>query len=294
MGKFKIVGTRQHSVYCECLPEAETDERVVKAIPHPALQLIIDRVALKRPRWHFILRGFGESDTSLDGYTRRSMYVAEDGERLGEVGFEKHWRTDGITYEIDNPRIRSVRQRGGGAKTTKPTEAVKAIINNFAAKTINELLRDADNSINLATNNAYNTALNASYYAMSSIRDEVFTAITSSPNLMQQITLPNEISDRKFKTLPDLFAKQKVVETLNDEYKRRTGSLVMLREGVLWVCPANDLTNYATHTYETAPKHILLAVAMLKIAGDGEVIEGIGTRASAQHFYVVNPQVQDE
>lgn len=294
MSNEKIVATRQHNVYCVCSPGAETEERVVKAVPHPALQLLIDQLVRKRPRWHYVLKGFGEYDTSLDGYTRRSMWIAEDGERLGEVSVEKHWRTNAITYEIDNPRIRNGRQRSGAAKTIKPLEAVKAIIKNFAAKTIDELLQMANGSVNAAIAKVFNQAHDKVHNTMANLGDDLFTLVTNNPTLMQQITFPDETKNERLRKLPNLYSERRVAQAVHDKYQQRDGNIVMMRGDKLWVCAANDLTNHMSYTYETAPKHILLAVAMLKVAGTGEVIEGIGIRADAEHFYVVNPQVHDE
>lgn len=294
MSNEKIVATRQHNVYCVCSPGAETEERVVKAVPHPALQLLIDQLVRKRPRWHYVLKGHAFITEDQDAYIRHRMWIIEDGERLGEVSVEKHWRTNAITYEIDNPRIRNGRQRSGAAKTIKPSEAVKAIIKNFAAKTIDELLQTANGSVNAAIARVLTQAHDRVYYIMTNLRDELFTLVASNPTLMQQIIFPDETKNEQLRKLPNLYSERQVVMTLGDEYKRSNGSLVMMRGDKLWICAANDLTNYTAYTYETAPEHILLAVAMLKVAGTGEVIEGIGIRAAAEHFYVINPQVRDE
>lgn len=294
MSNEKIVATRQHNVYCACTPEAETHERVVKAVPHPALQLLIDQLVRKRPRWHYVLKGHASMAELQDAYFRHCMWITEDGERLGEVSVEKHWRTNAITYEIDNPRIRNGRQRSGAAKTIKPSEAVKAIIKNFAAKTIDELLQTANGSVNAVVSRAFSQVQDRVHYIMANLRDELFTLVASNPTLMQQIIFPDETKNERLRKLPNLYAEKQVAQAVYDKYQQRDGNIVMMRGDKLWVCAANDLTNYTAYTYETAPKHILLAVAMLKVAGTGEVIEGIGIRADAKHFYVVNPQVHDE
>jgi hypothetical protein len=290
MSNRKIVATQQHNIYCECFPEYAADENVVKAVPHPALQLLIDQLIRKRPRWHFVL----PRHHSGDAYARSSMWITEDGERLGAVSVEKHWRTNAITYEIDNARIRNGRQRSGAANTIKPSEAVKAIIKNFAAKTIDELLQTANGSVNAVVNKAFNQVQDKVHYVVANLRDELFTLVASNPTLMQQITFPDETKNERLRKLPNLYAERQVAQAVYDKYQQRNGNIVMMRGDKLWVCAANDLTNHISYTYETAPKHILLAVAMLKVAGTGEVIEGIGIRADAEHFYVVNPQVHDE
>jgi hypothetical protein len=295
MSNEKIVATRQHNVYCACTPESETSERVVKAVPHPALQLLIDQLIRKRPRWHYILKGHASmAEDGQDGYFRHYMRITEDGEQLGEVSVEKHWRTNAIIYEIDNVRIRNGRQRSGAAKTIKPSEAVKAIIKNFAAKTIDELLQTANGSVNAAVGAVYAKARDKVHYVVANLRDELFYLVASNPTLMQQITFHDETKDERIRKLPNLYAEKQMAQAVYDKYQQKDGNIVMLRGDKLWVCAANDLTNHMSYTYETAPKHILLAVAMLKVAEKGEVIEGIGTRADAEHFYVVNPQVHDE
>jgi hypothetical protein len=294
MSNEKIVATRQHNVYCACIPEAETHERVVKAAPHPALQLLIDQLVRKRPRWHYVLKGHASMAEGQDAYFRHYMWITEDGERLGEVSVEKHWRTNAITYEIDNPRIRNGRQRSGAAKTTKLPVVVKLIINNFAMKTIDELLQTANGSVNAAVGAVYAQARDKVYHIMGNLRDELFYLLASNPALMQQITFHDETKDERFRKLPNLYAERQVAQVVHDIYQQKDGNIVMMRGDKLWVCAANDLTNHVSYTYETAPKHILLAVAMLKVAGERVVIEGIGVRADAENFYVVNPQVHDE
>jgi hypothetical protein len=294
MSNEKIVATRQHNVYCACSPEAETHERVVKAAPHPALQLLIDQLVRKRPRWHYVLKGHASMAEGQDAYFRHYMWITEDGERLGEVSVEKHWRTNDITYEIDNPRIRNSRQRGGGAKTTKLPVAVKLIINNFAMKTIDELLQAAENSTKTAVSRGYSKAQSNLTSVVYTLRDELFNLVANNPTIKQQIIFSDEAKNERFDRLPNLYAEEQVARTMYDKYQQNDGNIVMMRGDKLWVCAVNDLTNHISYTYETAPKHILLAVAMLKVAGEGVVIEGIGVRADAEHFYVVNPQVHDE
>jgi len=294
MSNEKIVATRQHNVYCVCIPETETSERVVKAVPHPALQLLIDQLIRKRPRWHYILKGHASIAEGQDAYFWHFMWITEDGERLGEVGVDRHWRTGDITYEIDNARIRKGRQRGGGAKTIKSAVAIKAIIKNFAAKTIYELLLEASRSVSNAVGIVHSQARDKVSYTVANLRDELFNILGNNPQLMQQITFSSEAANKRFNTLPDLYERRRVAESVYDKFQQKAGSIVMLRGDKFWVCASNDLTNHTTYTYETAPKHILLAVAMLKVAEKGEVIEGIGTRADAEHFYVVDPQVHDE
>ena len=289
MSNRKIVATQQHNVYCDCLPDFEKDEITVKAIPHPSLQLLINQLVRKRPRWHYILKGHSGS-----GFIRSSMWITEDGEQLGEVDIEKHWRTNDITYEIDNPRIRNSRQRGGGAKTTKLPVAVKLIINNFAMKTIDELLQAAENSTKTAVSRGYSKAQSNLTSVVYTLRDELFNLVANNPTIKQQIIFSDEAKNERFDRLPNLYAEEQVARTMYDKYQQNDGNIVMMRGDKLWVCAVNDLTNHISYTYETAPKHIILAVAMLKVAGEGVVIDGIGVRADAEHFYVVNPQVHDE
>lgn len=109
---------------------------------HPVLKPLILKLAKARPKWLLV----GERYAMWDN-TRRAVRFAviENGEGLGTIKKEYAQGEDKIG--IDNKRLSDARQRGHITATKDVNKAFKIITKQFHGKTVDELMRDAQQTV---------------------------------------------------------------------------------------------------------------------------------------------------
>lgn len=124
-----------HNAFKECY---ETQSATIQKV-HPFLAPLLTQLSKKRPRWTFVSHSvqFGEA---------YNFKIIEDGEELGSVWVETHWRTSERKFAFDNPRLRAKRERGRHTETKDIKKAAKLIIENMYATTPSEFVAKARNT----------------------------------------------------------------------------------------------------------------------------------------------------
>jgi hypothetical protein len=263
-----------------------------KAIPEgwtrtidPFIKPLVEALALKYPQWTFeSLYNSTNHNTKTEEATR--FKVIDKREELGILG--KEYCSSGHRFQVDNHRINNMRERGSGMKTIHLDKAIKHVNKYFSKKNVDEKLREAKE---VAQNGLGNVASQKQWK-------------------MRELWLDDAISVELQKYLVSVFPDAltmldpKVIKGLEDFPTRVTekievdGMMKELRLGNMHLVLLDGM-DYAIQkgnepptikASEQLPDYMRRAIGLLKLVEDNQVIHGVGYRANANTFMVVNKE----
>ena len=263
-----------------------------KAIPEgwtrtidPFIKPLVEALALKYPQWTFeSLYNSTNHNTKTEEATR--FKVIDKREELGILG--KEYCSSGHRFQVDNHRINNMRERGSGMKTIHLDKAIKHVNKYFSKKNVDEKLREAKE---VAQNGLGNVASQKQWK-------------------MRELWLDDAISVELQKYLVSVFPDAltmldpKVIKGLEDfptrviEKIEVDGMMKELRSGNMHLVLLDGM-DYAIQkgnepptikASEQLPDYMRRAIGLLKLVEDNQVIHGVGYRANANTFMVVNKE----
>lgn len=263
-----------------------------KAIPEgwtrtidPFIKPLVEALALKYPQWTFeSLYNSTNHNTKTEEATR--FKVIDKREELGILG--KEYCSSGHRFQVDNHRINNMRERGSGMKTIHLDKAIKHVNKYFSKKNVDEKLREAKE---VAQNGLGNVASQKQWK-------------------MRELWLDDAISVELQKYLVSVFPDAltmldpKVIKGLEDfptrviEKIEVDGMMKELRLGNMHLVLLDGM-DYAIQKGNEPPTikaseqlsdYMRRAIGLLKLVEDNQVIHGVGYRANANTFMVVNKE----
>jgi len=251
----------------------------------PFIKPLVEALALKYPQWTFeSLYNSTNHNTKTEEATR--FKVIDKREELGILG--KEYCSSGYRFQVDNHRINNMRERGSGMKTIHLDKAIKHVNKYFSKKNVDEKLREAKE---VAQNGLGNVASQKQWK-------------------MRELWLDDAISVELQKYLVSVFPDAltmldpKVIKGLEDFPTRVTekievdGMMKELRLGNMHLVLLDGM-DYAIQkgnepptikASEQLPDYMRRAIGLLKLVEDNQVIHGVGYRANANTFMVVNKE----
>lgn len=281
------------NVFRECDHETRDSPRHANAKVHPFMVPLITELAKKRPLWTFVSRRTNSTSHPNDPHAHfYSLFEVRVGDEvIGEIDRDVNWRDHAESYEFDCRQLRAVRSRGSSTKTKNLKKAVKLINENFhplsygehvskAHQTINSLLYRQQSSRKYAFSQA---EAKARPYVMGFLMQnwDKFVTTVTDPAVRPEVL---ELQER--------YTEAKVADTMHDSAGKVGAHVVLLdNKYVVQRAGSNDLQVYAA---DTLPDDLRGPIGMLKLAGEGAVIEDIGARGEGGALFVIPTKVEDE
>lgn len=251
----------------------------------PFLKPLIEALALKYPQWTFESL-YNTTNHSTKTEEANRFKIVDKREELGVIG--KDYCRSGYRFQIDNHRINNMRERGSGMKTIHLDKAIKHVGKFFSKKNVNEKLKEAKE---LAQNGLGNVASSKNWkmreiWNNDELSEELQKYLLSVfPNALTMLDpkLINRLED-----FPVRVAEKLEVDSMVKQLRLDNMHLVLLDGMDYALQKGNEPPTIKAS--EQLPDYMRKAIGLLKLVEDNQVINGIGYRANANTFLVVNKE----
>lgn len=268
--------------------------RVTRARVHPFLITLIEPLSCKHPTWEFISTDFGTHDTNADTYIYSRFEVRDQGEPIGTISRDNHWRTAVQSYEFNCARLDKKRARGNSTKTKDLKKALKLINANMYALTLEERTLKIKDTARTKLHSLHSNH----YYKYRNDRDVLADSLAAfafanwEEYRMTPVALGREGGARE--RILDAYEAYRGAETVVDAHNAKRGATVFQRGDNYYVSHDNA-SSFETQMYtlDTLPEVIKSAVALLKLLDDDKHVPEVGMRLDASAFYVVDGGVHE-
>jgi hypothetical protein len=252
---------------------------------------LVERLTRSRPGWLFVNEGGAFSRLDNGSYGHRKFQIQADEEVLGVIDFDNHWRTREVTYELINHRLRAKRQRSGATCTKDVNKAAKLVEGHYYGSTLGERAAKARGEIDEVTR----TIGSSAFYELDRTAREAHGTLRGmlceDASLRKRVVAVDPTLSKSMEALPALREKHIELSAIQTAYRGKLGMEVMLiGERVINVSDTADDSTPNEFTYGTAPKHIVMAIGMLKLMGEREHIPDIGVRIGPNTFFIMPPK----
>jgi len=238
---------------------------------------ILWKVVTDNPSWEIrAICNSGARDEIIDiiGFT-----VVKDGEILGKVNRE--YGRDKYKFRIHSRAIEKSRERGSASITSDPKKALSLIRTTFVAKTIEEQLREAresiDNAIGKQARKVYTNERDTKEklkplihsFAMTYMVDEFakYLGTTGCEVLLTQ--------------MKEATMEMKVIDNVKKKFDANSEQLVLIHQGKYVVKTGDNVQLYDDNTL---PQSMRGKLGILKLVEPETVVENVGVRAKADAF----------
>jgi len=251
----------------------------------PFLKPLVEALALKYPQWTF------ESLYNTANHTNKveeanRFRIVDKREELGVIG--KDYCSSGYRFQIDNHRINAMRERGSGMKTIHLDKAIKHVSKFVGKKNINEKLSEARQ---VAESGLSNVA-NHKQWKMRELwlDNDVSSALQKYlvgvfPDVLTMLD-PKLI--KELENFPTKVAERLEVDDMTKQLRLGNMHLVLL-DGMDYAIQ-KGIEPPTIKASEQLPDYMRKAIGLLKLVEDNQVINGVGYRANATTFMVVNKE----
>jgi hypothetical protein len=252
---------------------------------HPSMQLLIAKLLTHNPRWEFIAVDYPSSDNSL--YTHKSFNIECDGEELGEVNCDLHWRTGETKYEFDCPRLKAKRQKSTTPHTKDLNKAVKSIIGHMYNRTPAERLSTARQ----LTASIVGRAMSIANYEYRQAQEKLLPHMTRFVEQCWADFSAIRMDAAEAKMRDTLLPKRDAladVGTISDPANTDKG-YILLEAGASFIVGRYNLTEApAVMRLDEMPDRLKGSLGMLKLLEPKKYAPGIGMRIDEVTYYVVD------
>lgn len=252
-------------------------------VEHKQLSEILWAVASQNPTWEVRVT------TAISGGSHvRRVNVYQDGERLGEIGFEYNGRSGGNVVYIENDRISASRSRNRGKQFSSDNKRLlTSIKKHFGRKTITERLHEATASATtMVSTVAWEHAMTESRLKSKIYGEAVEYVLGAGRELYAQhlttIGNPNLIA-----TLDEIVEAQKMSAAsanIKDLFSRQQLTLILLDNDKYIV---KNAATTDTFDADSLPQNLRRSLGMLKLVEKGQVVSNSGMRVEENIFIVV-------
>lgn len=251
----------------------------------PFLKPLIESLALKYPQWTFESL-YNSTNHSNKTEEASRFKIIDKREELGVIG--KDYCRSGYRFQIDNHRINNMRERGSGMKTIHLDKAIKHVGKYFSKKNVDEKLREAKQ---LAENGLGQVASSKQWRMR-----EIWNNDEASAELQKYLlsvfpdalTMLDPKTINKLEDFPTRVTEKLELDGMMKELRLGNMHLVLLDGMDYAIQKGNEPPTIKAS--EQLPDYMRRAVGLLKLVEDNQVIHGVGYRANANTFMVVNKE----
>lgn len=255
-----------------------------EAIISRRLKPVLDTLLLDKPLWEFRV-------TNFDGFEHEGsvLMILKDGEELGHVSYGRvGYANSNGKYKVHNHRINAKMERRSFYSTESVDKAVAKIKKEFTAKTMGELLSDAEQR----AGQAMYDLRSGKHGEYSRYRQVIDKALIEYANTIgwepfkahmqaTDVTTFNTIGKRD-----ELYQEFLQMDAIEKQYQQDT-ALFVLRCGTIYTVK-QGLTNIVRYTDADLPESLKRKLGMLKLIDPKHYISGVGFRADENTFVVMS------
>ena len=261
---------------------------------HPFLAPLVEQVMKYEPMWKVVIEN---SYFSSQGPRLAHTFVFyADNEELGTLSMSLK-NNDKHVFELDNHRLKAVRQRGWTTTTIAQKKALKIILKDFAPRSMKEHLFEASKKISSAVSAAASTNMRPVRYALEYLQTPFqhfaianWEAFCNSESANGVPISKRELLD----TFLEVSERGSAASEMNAKHNRNAGYYVVLQGSDYIVSQLDKKDEAQTLTSDKLSDHMRARIGLLKLVEDGQFIAGVGVRTNATMFYIVPEEITVE
>lgn len=272
-------------------------------IRNEKLKDYVEQSAKAFPDWKFVGEAGGSNyirdkdehgNEELIFYATKFDVLGKNGDYLGEMYIQSWGATP---YVIDNERIRMMRERGSGMKSSEVGKIIKQMKKYFTDLTLPEKISKHFTKGEWAVDGVHRHRHRAVRNAVESIGNYVEHSLKSDFDRVNPILfmmLPEDKRDL-MATIPSAMAAEAEIMDLSRAYANeshsRRASFVMIEDGKYFFVRREDKKNIIVRTSEELSPSVRQAIGMLKLLPDDveeedAFIPNMGVRVGKDLFVV--------
>ena len=251
----------------------------------PFLKPLVEALALKYPQWTFESL-YNSTNHSTKTEEAARFKIVDKREELGSIS--KDYCRSGYRFQIDNHRINNMRERGSGMKTIHLDKAIKHVNKYFSKKNVNEKLNEAKQK---AEQGLSSVASHKQWKMRELWLDDAISAefqkylVSVFPDALTMLD-PKVIS--RLEDFPTRVAEKLEADNMTKQLRMGNMHLVLLDGMDYAIQKGNEPPTIKAS--EQLPDYMRRAIGLLKLVEDNQLITGVGYRADANTFMVVNKE----
>ena len=248
---------------------------------HGRITPFLDALTKKYPQWKFVgmwhyYAGHTPSDPVYDMFA-----VYQNGEMLGRISSEHDWK-HGDRYEVWSHRIERSRHRGGWSRTKDLKKAMKLIADNFAARSIGELVAVGRSNITDVINRVVSPPLRAHSGAFGMLKEHAAQYFaTHWEELKARAAIPVAMLGVDY---PALYEAATDAERLSKAFHGNVGVSVVIKDGT-YAVTRGEHTGYVNT--ERLPAELKTMLGMLKLLDNGAFMVDVGVKADDTTYFIM-------
>lgn len=251
----------------------------------PFLKPLIEALALKYPQWTFESL-YNSTNHSTKTEEANRFKIVDKREELGTIG--KDYCRSGYRFQIDNHRINAMRERGSGMKTVHLDKAIKHVGKFVGKKNINEKLSEAKQ----VAENGLGQVASSKQWKLREIWNNDEASAELQKYLLgvfpDALTMLDPKVINRLEDLPTRITEKLELDDMTKQLRLGNMHLVLLDGMDYALQKGNEPPTIKAS--EQLPDYMRRAIGLLKLVEDNQVIHGVGYRANANTFMVVNKE----
>jgi hypothetical protein len=213
---------------------------------------------------------------------------------LGTIKKDYNHGTGSDCFAIDNKRMSDKRQRGNATTTKDVNKAFKIITREFHAKTTEEALREARETVRSRVTATAQKRSSTYQYKVYEMQDAAFEFAVANWEAFAPFARDYGVFGTTLDTFHESRDAHREGEALKRAYAGEEGSagmLVVLR-GSDYIVQHGSQTTILTQDQLTP--YMKRCIGMLKLAEKGTFIPGMGVKAAPDTVFIMPEQKEDE
>lgn len=275
-----------HNTYWPSYSDAVSQDRAGRSKVHPFMVPLIEALQHKRPHWEFEAAGPG-SVNYTDGANENpivlhSMFdIWDNGEKIG--GIYREYKGSGAVYAARSHRIAAKRQIGTSKMSKHLKTIVSEVLKECYPRTLTEIADEKYKKSHEAMRQATYRDKRDHLHSIDIMRDSMVAYLASDGRWAEFEAVPDEPNVMQAKAMYTTLAEKARVAA---DLASTPDHMVLVERPRDFIVKTFDKPPYSS-SLDALPDHVKTALALLKMADNNTIIEGIGIRTAEDTFYII-------
>lgn len=275
-----------HNTYWPSYSDAVSQDRAGRSKVHPFMVPLIEALQHKRPHWEFEASSAGNVNYT-DGANENPIVlhtmfdIWDNGEKLGSI--YREYKGSGAVYAARSHRIAAKRQIGTSKMSKHLKTIVSEVLKECYPRTLAEIADEKYKKSHEAMRQATYKDKRDHMHSIDLMRDAMLAYVTSDDRWAEFEAVPDRPNVMQAKAMYTTLAEKARVAA---DLASTPDHMVLVERPRDFIVKTFDKPPYSS-SLDALPDHVKTALALLKMADNNTIIEGIGIRTAEDTFYII-------
>ena len=282
-----------HNTYWPSYSDAVSQDRAGRSKVHPFMVPLIEALQHKRPHWEFEASSAGNVNYT-DGANENPIVlhtmfdIWDNGEKLGSI--YREYKGSGAVYAARSHRIAAKRQIGTSKMSKHLKTIVSEVLKECYPRTLVEIADEKYKKSHELMKQATYKDRRDHMHSIDIMRDSMVAYLASDGRWAEFEAVPDKPNVMQAKAMYTTLAQKARVAA---DLASTPDHMVLVERPRDFIVKAFDKPPYSS-SLDALPDHVKTALALLKMADNNTIIEGIGIRTAEDTFYIITKKVDTQ